>query len=1091
MAPTIYKLKSGNTISNLVQGDYGVEYRDAIPGNTYNAKLSYVMKLNNITYESARRLPVGFEVKLNESAPSSTSSSSGTTAVNTNKVVITNLGLQCESETGRDFFADWTWFRHGKETKGYKVRWEWDDPDSSSPNGYITRSQEFDNVTDTWHTFTIPEQYQEAANWVQVFITPIANTYKSGDNDVHYWTEDEGEKYKSGRQYYFSSNPPRKPNTKPSITINKETLMLTATIEVNARELDAWGVAFNVVQDNSVSLGWSNPVKINNEVSNVVTFQFPVTAGHTYTVRARTTNEANTLPSGWTDFSNEEKTQPSAPSGLTARHDREKDASGDYKHSVFLEWTPVSNADNYIIEYTNTKSDFDIIDGNSTTGTSESFKTHTTTTSTPSTRIGIDIGSTGYAYYFRVKAKNEEGESTPSSPVTLALGEIPGPPTTWSTSNSAFVGETTYRYVEINGESVQIVDKTPMELNWIHCPKDNSKQTCAQIALNINDNGWEELETMDNETNANDTEEKIHKYTYGTAVSYKGELRFKMDTNHYALKNTKIQWKVRTSGVTKGFSDEGWSIERTIYIYDKPNLELSMSHDPSGIDIGKNEPTHTFSSFPFYFRGRLSLNQEDYTVQRPVGYHVHITSKDYYVTVDDIGRTKTINPGDSVYSKYFDTSKNPLVVQLSADNIDLESNVDYVVHCTANMSTGLAVTNSYEFNVNWVDVEYAINADVSIDKNSYTATITPYCREKVPAGPGGKNLLNLSKNTTFRNCAYDPSINGITCNIDNSYYSAIVCTSLNEYLLNNLGRAFTFSIETLDTSKRLSIIIEGSRLDGSTYQEVDVSEGTQVTIIVAEDFTEISKINFRVNRSLTQFTDMESTYTNLQFELGSEATEYEEYYETYEDGDLVENVTLAVYRREYDGTYKEIASGIPNNYTAVTDPHPALDYARYRFTATDKRTGALSYWDMAGIPVNGGAVIIQWDEAWSTFDLGESTTIEGPSWTGSLLRLPYNIKTTDNRKRDKTLVNYAGREHPVSYYGTHLSESSKWSVDIPAYDKETIYALRRLSLWAGDVYVREPSGTGFWANVEVSFNQSYDDLKIPITFNVTRVEGGV
>ena len=62
---------------------------------------------------------------------------------------------------------------------------------------------------------------------------------------------------------------------------------------------------------------------------------------------------------------------------------------------------------------------------------------------------------------------------------------------------------------------------------------------------------------------------------------------------------------------------------------------------------------------------------------------------------------------------------------------------------------------------------------------------------------------------------------------------------------------------------------------------------------------------------------------SVQIELGSNATEYEEYYETYEDGDLVENITLAVYRREYDGNYKEIASCIPNNYTAVTDPHPA------------------------------------------------------------------------------------------------------------------------------------------------------------------------
>ena len=62
---------------------------------------------------------------------------------------------------------------------------------------------------------------------------------------------------------------------------------------------------------------------------------------------------------------------------------------------------------------------------------------------------------------------------------------------------------------------------------------------------------------------------------------------------------------------------------------------------------------------------------------------------------------------------------------------------------------------------------------------------------------------------------------------------------------------------------------------------------------------------------------------------------------------------------------------------------------------------------------------------------------------------------------------------------------------IPKEDKETIYALRRLSIWSGDVYVREPSGMGYWANVEVTFNIKHSDVTVPITLNITRVEGGV
>ena len=58
-------------------------------------------------------------------------------------------------------------------------------------------------------------------------------------------------------------------------------------------------------------------------------------------------------------------------------------------------------------------------------------------------------------------------------------------------------------------------------------------------------------------------------------------------------------------------------------------------------------------------------------------------------------------------------------------------------------------------------------------------------------------------------------------------------------------------------------------------------------------------------------------------------------------------------------------------------------------------------------------------------------------------------------------------------------------------DAETLYALRRLAIWKGDVYVREPSGSGYWANVSVSFNKTYSEMVIPVTLSITRVEGGM
>lgn len=215
----------------------------------------------------------------------------------------------------------------------------------------------------------------------------------------------------------------------------------------------------------------------------------------------------------------------------------------------------------------------------------------------------------------------------------------------------------------------------------------------------------------------------------------------------------------------------------------------------------------------------------------------------------------------------------------------------------------------------------------------------------------------------------------------------------------------------------------------------------------------------------------------------------------YEDGSPVRDITLAVYRREFNGGFTEICSNISNtSNTTITDPHPSLDYARYRITATDYQTGAISFYDTPSYPVNSMYVIIQWDEAWFDFDARaeeDDDVMEEKPWTGSILKLPYNIDITESTSQDVDLVEYIGRSNPVSYYGTQLGTSGSWSMQIPKEDKDTLYALRRLSVWMGDVYIREPSGIGYWANVSVSMSQTHCEVTIPVTISVRRVEGGI
>lgn len=240
--------------------------------------------------------------------------------------------------------------------------------------------------------------------------------------------------------------------------------------------------------------------------------------------------------------------------------------------------------------------------------------------------------------------------------------------------------------------------------------------------------------------------------------------------------------------------------------------------------------------------------------------------------------------------------------------------------------------------------------------------------------------------------------------------------------------------------------------------------------------------------------DLINVYTNTgeQVFKGTTSDGTEVFYCTVEEKKEVPDVTLAVYRREFDGSFTEIASGIDSSkHTFVTDPHPALDYARYRIVATTSATGTVCYYDIPAYPVGEKAAVIQWDEDWSSFDTTSEDALEQPAWAGSMLKLPYNIDVSDSHSSDVSLIEYIGRAHPIAYYGTQLGETSNWSMDVPKYDKETLYALRRLAVWMGDVYVREPSGSGYWANVSVSFSQTHCEVVIPVTLSITRVEGGI
>lgn len=857
MALATYKVKRGDSLWKISSGKCGKNVAASISGSTINAKINTLVKLNNI--KNRNLIYVGQVLKLSGSASSSSSSS---TSTKSNVPTITAFGLQSEDTTGRAMYLAWSYSR--SHVKNYKVRWSYY-ADSLWQIGTETETTSAESAYCT-DTYSAPTN----ASKVKVKVLAISSTYKdSKGNEQKYWTDTP---WSAEKIYDFSENPPYPPSV-PSIEIKDFTL--TASINnIDAKELNADSVEFEIIKDNSSSLG-TYAAKINT-VSNYVSYKHTVDAGAEYKVRARC--KKGTKISGWTDFSENVGTKPSVPAAITTCKANNYSSN---EITAYLEWTTVNNAETYDIEYTTNKNYFDGSD-NTSTVTGIEF-THYEITS-------LELGK---EYFFRVRAVNQNGQSDWSEIKSAVLGTTPIAPTTWSSTTVAIVGE-------------------PLNLYWVHNSEDNSSQTYAELRLYVDDVLQTPDITIKNTTDENEKDK--------TSV-------YQLDTSKYP-EGSKIKWQVRTAGVTKVYGE--WSIQRVIDIYAKPTLALSVTTSPEGtgdiIDI--------LTSFPFYIYALAGPK-----TQAPIGYQLKVTANEYYETVDDTGMTKMVNKGEDIYSKHFDTS-NALIVEMSADNINIEANIEYTITCSVTMNSGLTAETSHNFTAEWTDTSYNINADVTIDKETLTALISPFCED--------------------------------------------------------------------------------------------------------------------------------------------------------ENGSLVEDITLSVYRREFDGTLKEIAKNIPNtNGVTVSDPHPALDYARYRIVGKTISTGAVSYHDLPGVKVGCTAAIIQWNEEWSVFDASDEYSTEKPPWSGSMLKLPYNIDVSDSHSIDSELVSYAGRKHPVAYYGTQLGETSSWNVEIPKDDKDTLYAIRRLSIWTNDVYVREPSGSGYWANISVSYSQTHKEVTIPISINITRVEGGI
>lgn len=261
--------------------------------------------------------------------------------------------------------------------------------------------------------------------------------------------------------------------------------------------------------------------------------------------------------------------------------------------------------------------------------------------------------------------------------------------------------------------------------------------------------------------------------------------------------------------------------------------------------------------------------------------------------------------------------------------------------------------------------------------------------------------------------------------------------------------------------------------------------------------------NYEVDADVIYYDNKLCSYINPQLRLLHPEQLDEDGDPTYEYVDIA---SMNIYRKEADGSFTLIADDVlPNSY--IVDSHPNLKDNSYRLTYTLDSTGKMGYYDTATYDFEENAIVVQWQEEFDhssenvvfntyTFEeMDDDNTIyfseDYAPTKCKMVRLPYNISMNVNYDKDVNHVKYYGRNNPVSYIGTQNGQTETWSVDIDKKDKETLNLIRELAIYKGNVYVREPSGTGYYAEIKVSFTRSYNSMVIPVTLNITRVDVNV
>ena len=913
--------------------------------------------------------------------------------------------------------------------------------------------------------FAVTYSPPETATRVRFRVKPVAKKHEVNGKNTPYYTS----KWSSWVYVTLSNyvdHTPAKPSA-PTVEVTETHVQ----VYVDTYDPNTKYVKFQLVKNDSelVSKTWVE-VKMNR----AITWLKHPTGGVRYKIQAfgyykKVGNTYKIMGPG-SEYSEDFGIHlpPNKPSVFSGQLSKLMNAS-----TVQLFWEKALRATAYDVEYTTNPSYFDSseevqsievqADGNSYTYKNRTYNHCEIVglTYQPSTK-----------YYFRVRSKNDVGESEWNIKwpyFSITTGIKPNEPTTWSERSVLAVGDKIYLY-------------------WTHNSEDGSKQTSAQVNFEF-DKQNPLTRTVDGNKN----------YLVIDPDTEQSGSRFRTITD-----GMKVTWRVRTMGILTGDANYSpWSTWREITFHTSPSVSMSMyygsgaAYHINGYGFkGRIYDGGLMRMFPLYVVSYPSPN-----TQIPVSFRCSIIANETYETVDNRGNMIYVASGESIYNKFVDDSvwdwiansnSRIYVHEILPSDVTLEDGISYTCRIEILTDAGLTATNSMEFTTDLNDLTYTPDAEIAIDTESYAAFITPFCTTL-----SGYKIEELFYNGAPENAGTGVWTYAVTLNKEALEESDIIVEKMEEVDPSNFNY-------TMDGDS--SVIYDGifastlSFKKGTAADKATTDKNEKVTITCSYDgdqtlsFTLTKRGNANVT-SITNFNVVVQYQTSEQIQY-SEFGDREEHVPGFiyknRISSLADNVFLSVYRRAVDGEFIEIDSDIPNDgISTITDPHPALDYARYRVVARSEDSGGLTYYDVPNYPINAPYIVIQWDEQWRDFSAVEESGFSEPIYSGSRIVIPGNIDVSNSFAPDVSMIEYIGREHPVAYHGTQIGETASWSCAIPRDDVETLSAVRRLARWMGVCYVREPSGSGFWATVGVSFSQTHSEVIIPITFNITRTEGGM